>query len=101
MALKLYSVFHVNLLYSSIPEWKRKEVIERCLWPLLELATQHHLPIAIEAPAHTLEIAARLDPSWIGALKEAVHAKAIEFVGSGYSQIVAPLVPSLVNEWNL
>jgi hypothetical protein len=101
MALKLYSIFHVNLLYSSIPEWKRKEVIERCLWPLLGLATEHRLPIAIEAPGHTLDIAARLDPSWVRALKEAVRSKLVEFAGSGYSQIVAPLVPSSVNEWNL
>jgi hypothetical protein len=101
MALKLYSIFHVNLLYSSIPEWKRKEVIERCLWPLLRLATEQRLPVAIEAPGHTLDIAARIDPSWIRTLKEAVRSRLIEFVGSGYSQIVGPLVPSSVNEWNL
>jgi hypothetical protein len=101
MALKLYSIFHVNLLYSSIPEWKRKEVIERCLWPLLGLATEHRFPIAIEAPGHTLDIAAQLDPQWVRTLKEAVRSGLVEFAGSGYSQIVAPLVPSSVNEWNL
>jgi hypothetical protein len=87
MALKLYSIFHVNLLYSSIPEWKRKEVIDRCLWPLLGLATEHRVPIAIEAPGHTLDIAARLDPSWVRALKEAVRSRMVEFVGSAIRRL--------------
>ena len=71
MALKLYSIFHVNLLYSSIPESDRGEVIKWCLWPLLELALRQRVPIAIESPAVTLELIAQLDWFSIGhALRE-------------------------------
>jgi hypothetical protein len=101
MALKLYSIFHVNLLYSSISEAKRKEVVERCLWPLLRLAIDERIPVAIESPVYTLELIADLDPSWLKALRDAVRSKVVEFVGSGYSQIAAPIVPAAVNAWNL
>jgi hypothetical protein len=99
--LKLYSIFHVNLFYSSIPESRRPEVIKHCLWPLLELAIRHKFPIAIESPAATLELISRLDKEWVQSLREAIRSRLVEFVGSGYSQIVAPLVPAEVNQWNL
>jgi hypothetical protein len=99
--LKLYSIFHLNLAYSSIPESKRKEVIDRCFWPILKLATEDKVPIAIESPAYTLEVIADLEPSWLAELTKAIDSKIIEFIGSGYSQLIAPLVPAEVNEWNL
>ena len=99
--LKLFSIFHLNLAYSSIAESKRKEVIERCFWPLLSLATKEHIPVAIEVPGYTLELVSRLDPSWLRALRGAVRSHLVELVGSGYAQIVAPIVPARVNEWNL
>jgi hypothetical protein len=99
--LKLYSIFHLNLAYSSIPESRRKEVIDRCFWPLLRLATENKIPIAIESPAYTLEVIDTLEPSWIAELKKAIDSNIIEFIGSGYSQLIAPLVPASVNEWNL
>jgi hypothetical protein len=61
--LKLYSIFHLNLAYSSIPESKRKEVIDRCFWPLLRLATEDRIPVAIESLAYNLKVATRLKPS--------------------------------------
>jgi hypothetical protein len=99
--LKLYSIFHLNLAYSSIPESKRKDVIQRCFWPLLRLATEDKIPIAIESPAYTLELVADIDPSWIAKLQKAIKSKFVEFIGSGYSQLIAPLVPAQVNKWNL
>jgi hypothetical protein len=35
--LRLYTVFHLNLAYSSIEEAQRAEVIRRCYRPLLRL----------------------------------------------------------------
>ena len=99
--LKLYSIFHLNLAYSAIPVARRKEVIERCFWPLLALATEEQVPLAIELPVYTLELAADLDPSWFRALRRAVSSRSVELVGSGYAQIVAPIVPARVNQWNL
>lgn len=76
-------------------------MIDRCFWPLLRLATEDNIPVAIESPAYTLEIIDELDPSWIAGLKKAIDSETVEFIGSGYSQLIAPLVPAPVNEWNL
>ena len=53
--LNLYSIFHLNLMYSSIEIEDRSKVIERCYWPLLKLAEANEIPIGIEMSGHTLE----------------------------------------------
>jgi hypothetical protein len=99
--LKLYSVFHLNLAYSSISESKRKEVIERCFWPLLSLATESRVPLAIELSGYTLEVASQLDAGWTEELRKAVRSGSVELVGAGYAQLIGPLVPAEINVWNL
>jgi len=101
MPLKGYSFFHLNLAYSAISEERREEVIERCYWPLLKLARKLNLPLGIEASAWTLETIRDIDPSWIKELRGLVSSGPCEFIGSGYCQIIGPLVPSEVNEKNL
>ncbi|MBT6937167.1 MAG: glycoside hydrolase, partial [Candidatus Marinimicrobia bacterium] len=86
-------------MYSSIEEISRKEVIRKCYWPLFKLADMG-IPIGIEAPAVTLEIINKLDPDWVVSLSQYISDDKIEFIGSGYSQIIGPLVPAKVNEWN-
>lgn len=98
--LKLYAVFHLNLAYSSIEENLRPEVIRKCYWPLLHLAEEYALPIGIEASGYTLETIAALDPGWIMKLHELTGPGHCELVGSGYAQIIGPLVPAEVNHWN-
>jgi len=63
MSLRLFTVFHLNLAYSSIEEEQRAQVVERCYWPLLRLAREYDLPFGIEASAYTLEAASVADPS--------------------------------------
>lgn len=99
--LQLYTAFHLNICYSSIEESQRREVIRRCYWPLLRLAQKHGLPLGIELPAYTLETIARLDPAWLKALRELVTAGGCELIGSGYAQLIGPLVPAEVNAANL
>ncbi|MFA6440027.1 MAG: hypothetical protein WCX28_12005 [Bacteriovoracaceae bacterium] len=99
--LKLYSLYHLNLAYSSIEESRRAEVIKKCFWPLIELAVENNVPLAVEVPAYTLEVAAELDPAWVDSLVKAVSDKKIELIGAGYSQMIFPLVPHEVNQWNL
>jgi hypothetical protein len=99
--LQLFSVFHLNLAYSSIEEAQRPDVLRRCYWPLLRLAERTGAPIGIEATAFTLETAAAIDPRWLEALKVLVAGGQCEFVGSGYAQIIGPLVPAAVNAANL
>jgi len=99
--LYLYSVFHMNLDFSSIPEDQYPIVINRCFWPLLNLIDESNIPLGIEAPAHTLLEIQKIDPSFITKLKELWHQKKCEFIGSSYTQAVFPLIPAEVNKWNL
>lgn len=99
--LRLYTVFHLNMAYSSIEEEQRADVIRRCYWPLLRLATEHGVPVGLDASGYTLETVAALDPLWVAALREEVAAGRCELVGTGYAQLIGPLVPAAVNAANL
>ncbi|MEC4672942.1 MAG: glycoside hydrolase family 57, partial [Nitrospirota bacterium] len=99
--LQLYAVFHLNLAYSSIDEDQRALVIQKCYWPLVRLAKALQLPLGIEATGYTLEVAAGIDPRWVDELRELVTDGPCEFVGSGYAQLIGPLVPAMVNVMNL
>jgi hypothetical protein len=101
VTLNLFTVFHLNLAYSSIEEEQRPHVIRDCYWPLLRLARQYHLPFGIEASAYTLESVAAIDLAWIDELRSLTADGPCEFVGSGYAQIIGPLVPAEVNSANL
>ncbi len=99
--LKLYTLFHLNIAYSSIEEQQRPEVIEKCYWPLLRLARKFRLPVGIEATGFTLDKIAKIDPSWTAELRSLCDDRICEFIGSGYAQIIGPLVPAKVNAANL
>jgi hypothetical protein len=98
--LQLFSVFHLNLAFSSIPEEDRGNVIARCYWPLLALAATHG-PIGIEATGFTLEEIARRDPAWIARFRDLALRGKVELVGSGYAQLIGPLVPAAMVAANL
>jgi len=99
--LKLYTIFHLNLVYSSIEEDQRAEVIKSCYRPLLELARRYELPLGIEISGYSLELAAELDPGLLEELRFLVTEGPCEFIGSGYAQLIGPLVPAKVNTKNL
>lgn len=98
--LHLFALFHLNLAFSSIEEEQRDDVIRRCYWPLLDLAETHG-PIGIEATGFTLEEIAAHDPAWIARAKALVKQGRVELIGSGYAQIIGPLVPWRVTQANL
>lgn len=100
MSLHLFSFFHLNLMFSSIEEEARPEVIRRCYWPLLRLAVGDGGPLGIELTGYTLEIIQSLDPDWVTELKRLIASGRVELIGSGYAQIVGPLVPAAVNRAN-
>lgn len=100
MNLKAFSFFHLNLAYSAISVESRKDVIERCYWPLLRLARTRKLPFGIEASAWTLETISEIDPQWLVELRDLVTNGPCEFIGCGYAQVIGPLVPAKVNEAN-
>ena len=98
--LSVFAFFHLNLAFSSIEEERRGDVITRCYWPLLRLAERVG-PIGIEAPAYTLEEIAARDPRWIEKARGLIARGRVEWIGSGYSQMIGPLVPARVTAENL
>lgn len=91
--LNVFALFHLNLAFSSIEEEQRAEVVKNCYVPLLDLAERHG-PIGIEATGYTLKAIARCDPAWLTRLKTLIQAGRVEFIGSGYAQMIGPLVPA-------
>ena len=98
--LQLFAFFHLNLAFSSIEEEQRGDVIKRCYWPLLDLA-QSHGPIGLEITGFTLEEIAARDPEWCGRVHALIAKGRVELIGSGYAQIIGPLVPASVTAANL
>ncbi len=99
--LRLYTLFHCNLDYSSIEESQRPLVVSRCYWPLFRLARKYHLPLGVEMSGHTLETLERVDRSCLKELRWLITEGNCELIGSGYAQIIGPLVPAEVNAANL
>lgn len=97
----LYSIFHLNLAYSSIAEKDIPQVVKRCYWPLLSLAEKFPKAVSIEASGYTIEKIQRVDNEWVEKLRKLIKDGICEFVGSGYSQIIGTLVPAEINEKNL
>lgn len=99
-ALQVFAFFHLNLAFSSLEEERRNEVIARCYWPFLELAERVG-PLGMELTGYTLEEIAARDPEWIGRAKSLIARGRIELIGSGFSQMIGPLVPARVTQENL
>lgn len=99
--LRLFSVFHANLDFSAIPDRDLPRVIERCYWPLLVLAEQASLPLGLELPARTLRRVAQEDPEWLKTFRGLAERGLVEAVGSGWAQLIGPLVPVDANRANL
>lgn len=97
--LKLYSIFHLNLMFSSLEEESRRTVINQCYWPILNLSAKGY-KIGVEMTGYTLELIMSLDPLWVEKFKILLNDNKIELIGSGYTQVIGPLVPSELNDWN-
>ena len=100
MKPKGYIVFHLNLAFSSIEVDSWAGVIKVCYHSLLDLIEKTGIPIGIELTGWTLKQIEQIDNTWIERFKTLLSAGKCELVGSGYCQIIGPLVPYTVNEWN-
>ena len=98
--LRLYTLFHCNLAFSSIPKEHFPVVVKRCYEPLLALA-EKGFPVAIEMTAWTLKEVNAIDPMFLERLRSLWDEGKCEFIGSGFSQAIFPLIPVDVNRWNL
>ena len=99
--MQLYSIFHLNTSFSSIEKNQIPDVVNKCYWPLLELAILDGVKISIEASASTLIDIYKVDKYFISRLKHLIKLNRCEFIGSGYKQIIGPLVPFEVNNYNI
>jgi hypothetical protein len=99
--LTLFSCFHANLSYSSIPEHHYPIVIDRCYGLLARLIETFRVKTGIEFSATTLEWVRDLDPALFARLRRLERAGLVEFVGSGYTQNIFPLSPTETNRDNL
>lgn len=100
MTANIYTVFHLNLAFSSIEEAQHIDVIKHCYWPLLNLA-QQGIPVGLEMTTYTLESIARVDMKWVELFRLLLQEKKCELIASGDSQIIGPLIPAEVNQANL
>ncbi len=99
--LQVYTLFHLNTSYSSIEESTLPDLIHKCYWPILHAVRQHGFKYAIEASAYTLEKIAETDQVFVKALSALVGENKIEFVASGYTQAIGPLMPEKCNWANI
>jgi hypothetical protein len=99
--LRLFTVFHLNLAFSSVPVAHRSVVVERCYWPLLRLVRARRIPIGIELTGTTLRWIDEADPTWLAEFVRLQEEGLVELVGSGRAQLIGPLVPWRVNAANL
>jgi len=99
--LKIHFIFHLNLCFSSIEEKEREKVINECYWPLIKIIEKLKIPIGIEASAYTIEEINKIDTKLIKKLKNLIFQGLCDFIGSGYSQLIGPLVPAKINNYNL
>ncbi|WP_281213352.1 glycoside hydrolase [Shewanella insulae] len=100
MSPSLYTVFHLNLAFSSIDTASHSEVVSSCYWPLLEIVDSG-IPLGIEMTAYTLESILAVDEAWVERFKQLLHQGKCELIASGDSQIIGPLIPASVNQANL
>ena len=100
MQTQSYIMFHLNMAFSSISEESRPDLIRCCYWPLLHLAESSGIPIGVELTGWTLEQVLKLDPLWVEKFKDLLRSGACELIGSGYTQMIGPIVPFQVNQWN-
>ncbi len=96
----VYAIFHLNLAFSSIPVTARHEVIRKCYWPLLDFAEETGIPVGIELTGWTLQQIVELDSPWVERFCRMLENRQCELIGSGWSQIIGPLVPYEVNHQN-
>ena len=92
--------FSPKFSFSSVDKDSWDTVINNCYWPLLEIITDLDVPLGIELPGWTLNAIQETCPEWVEAFKNLLSEKKCELIGSGYCQMITPLVPYKVNMHN-
>ncbi len=100
--LYLYTAFHLNLAFSSMPEEQYALAVDQCYWPMLDILEKlQNIKFGLEFSGYTLQKIKEVDYTFIKKLKELYSKGKCEFLGSGISQAIFPLIPKKVNEENI
>ncbi|RJR30241.1 hypothetical protein C4564_00635 [Candidatus Microgenomates bacterium] len=100
--MNVFTAFHCNLHYSSLPPEYLPNAIKYSYEPIIKLLEiNKKLKFGIEMPATTLRTLAMLNPTLLTEILLHIKNGRVEFIGSGYEQIVAPVTPHRVNRANL
>lgn len=93
-------ILHGNLGFSSIPKDQYSRVLDVSYWPVINIIDKGY-PIGIEFPADTLLELEKIDSSFIKKIKSLVLEKKCDFIASGLTQTIMPLLPYEVNLKNI
>jgi hypothetical protein len=96
--MKVAAFFHLNLAYSSIDAERWPDLLRHCYTPLLDLAEV--LPIGLEINGWSLEQLQNLAPAWVDRLRDSCARGRVGILGSGYVQLIGPLVPATAQAAN-
>lgn len=98
---KGYSIFHLNISFSSLAEDQRKIVIENCYVPLIEMISNSKLKISLEITGFTVEQIKKHKPDLISKINECIKSNNLELIFSGYEQIIYQLTPYEIIKLNV
>lgn len=99
--INLYTYFHLNLNFSSLEEKKINQVINKSYTKLINKIEDCDFQVGIEASGFTLEKLKSNNLKVFNKLKKLIQNKRIEFIGSGYHQIISPLNNFEINNYNI
>ncbi len=100
MPFNLFTAFHANLAYSSIPESHYGWILDTCYWPLLDLCKSLRIAMGVEFSGHTLRKLSEIDPLFIRTLKDLIRDGLVEPICGGEHQSIGPLMPPADNSFN-
>jgi len=98
--MDLFTIFHANLAFSSIPSKHYDWVLDNCYWPLLSFIESDQIKTGLEFSGSTLEILHQMDPSIIVKIRELSEKELLEPISGAQFQSIGPLMPPDDNIYN-
>ncbi len=101
-SVDIFTSIHFNLNFSSLPHEYIPNLLKYCYVPIINVVKKlKGLRLGIEMPAKTLESIYNYDKNLIKDILLLVAKNKLEFIASGYEQMIGPLVPYKINKINL
>jgi len=98
---KAYSIFHLNISFSSLAEDQKEIVIKNCYEPLIDMISKNDYKVSIEITGYTVEQIQIFNPNLIKKINECIKCKKIELVFSGFEQLIYQLTPKKIIDLNI